>query len=106
MELFPSFESYMVTPEQVKQKTAQQAMIDALRNVAAPQATTTPAQQQAGQVVNANAPSGSFGSGMRSGLGLGLGDKLGSLNLGTALQYGTTPGSQQTAMLAAQNAGF
>lgn len=105
MELFPTFDSYMVTPEQVKQKTAQQAMIDALRNVGGAQQAAPQQASATGQVVNAN--SGGT-SGLQSGIqsGLGLADKFGNLNLGTALQYGTNPGSQQTAMLAAQDAGF
>ena len=55
---------------------------------------------------------GQLFSGIGQGFGMfgksgGFGNTgFGGLNLGTALQYGTTPGSQQTSMLAAQEFGM
>ena len=87
-----------LSPEQMQQQGMQQAMIDALRN-SGPQQVAP--QQGARQVVSA----GGLGAGMDTGLIGGALRKAGN-NIGTAAQYGTNPFSQQTNMLAAQDAAF
>ena len=106
MDYFQPFSSYI--PQVPQQKTHEQqqqdALIEALRGFGQQQSA---APQQAGQVVNAN-----FSGGFQQGAGMGA--QMGQAGQGlwnkyqpmTALQYGTTPGSQQTAMLTAQDAGF
>ena len=106
MDFFKPLGEYIQAPQQkTPEQQQQEALIEALRGMGGSQQS---APAQVGQVVNANAPSGGMDSGMALGMGLGqLGNKLNNkFNFGTALQYGTTPGSQQTSMLAAQDMGF
>ena len=86
-----------LSPEQMQQQGMQQAMIDALRQ----QPQQVAPQQGVRQVVSA----GGLGDGMDTGLIGGALRKAGN-NIGTAAQYGTNPFSQQTNMLAAQDAAF
>ena len=86
-----------LAPEQVGQQQQQQMLIDALRNGIGQQAAPT----QAGKVQSA----GYVGQGMDPSAIGGAFGKVGN-NLGTAAQYGTNPFSQQTNMLAAQDAAF
>lgn len=86
-----------LSPEQMQQQGMQQAMIDALRQ----QPQQVAPQQGARQVVSA----GGLGDGMDAGMIGGALRKAGN-NIGTAAQYGTNPFSQQTNMLAAQDAAF
>lgn len=86
-----------LSPEQMQQQGMQQAMIDALRQ----QPQQVAPQQGARQVASA----GGLGDGMDAGLIGGALRKVGN-NIGTAAQYGTNPFSQQTNMLAAQDAAF
>lgn len=88
-----------LTPEQMQM---QQAIVEALRQ---PQIA-----QQAAPMMQSNrvvAASGVMGQGVDAlGQGLGkFGDSLG-FNMRTANTYGTNPLSQQTNMLAAQDAAF
>ena len=88
-----------LTPEQMQM---QQAIVEALRQ---PQIA-----QQAAPMMQSNrvvAASGGMGQGVDAlGQGLGkFGDSLG-FNMRTANTYGTNPLSQQTNMLAAQDAAF
>ena len=88
-------------PQQQQQQGMQQALIEALRGQQQQQAA--PAQQ--GRVVSANADP----SGMNTNaIGQVLGDGISGIgnNLSTAKTYGTNPFSQQTNMLAAQDAAF
>jgi hypothetical protein len=107
MEFFKPLGEYIQAPQQKTPEQRQQdALIEALRGMGGQQQVAAP--MQAGNVVNANGGQGALQSGVELGqnlgqIGTGLNNKF---NFGTALQYGTTPGSQQTAMLAAQNAGF
>lgn len=106
MDFFKPLGEYIQTPQQkTPEQQQQEALIEALRGMGA-QSAAAPAQ--AGQVVNANAPSGGMNSGVELGQSIGqIGSKLNNkFNFGTAFNYGTMPGSQQTAMLAAQNMGF
>ena len=106
MDFFAPLASYIKAPQQqTPEQQQQEALIEALRGMGTPQ-QSTPAQ--VGQVVNANAPSGGMDSGVGLGQSIGqIGSKLNNkFNFGTAFNYGTTPGSQQTAMLAAQDMGF
>lgn|SRR5574343_472798 len=106
MDFFKPLGEYIQAPQQkTPEQQQQEALIEALRGMGA-QSAAAPAQT--GAVVNANAPAGSMGQAVDLGMGLGqLGNKLNNkFNFGTALQYGTTPGSQQTSMLAAQDMGF
>lgn len=83
-----------LTPEQMQVK----ALIESLRQ--APMQGQQSAPQQ-GQVVSANVanPGAAIDPIMQ---------RLGGMaqNVGTAMQYGTNPFSQQTSMLAAQDAAF
>lgn len=87
------------TPEQLQM---QQAIVEALRQPQMAQQATP--MMQSNRVV---AASGGMGQGMDAlGQGLGkFGDSLG-FNMRTANTYGTNPLSQQTNMLAAQDAAF
>lgn len=78
-----------------------QMFADALRAPGIQQSSFNPAQGGGMQTPQAN-PMGGFSSGMQLGKGL----QPGVSNIGTALKYDTTPFSQQTNMLAAQDAGF
>ena len=107
MEFFKPLGEYIQAPQQKTPEQKQQdALIEALRGMGGQQAAATPTM--AGNVVNANGGQGGMQSGVELGQNLGtIGNSLNNkFNFGTALQYGTTPGSQQTAMLAAQDAGF
>lgn len=98
--------AYIQTPKDQQQKAQAEALIAALRGTGGVGRSTVGAADstaQAGHVTPANA-TGSALSGFANGLSMGKG--FGNLNLGTALNYGTRPGSQQTSMLAAQDAGF
>lgn len=95
MEYMPGTE-----PVDPNQQQFQMMLAEALR-----QQPQQQAQQQAGnRVVSA----GAMGDGLTQG---GIGAMGGALrgmgqNIGTAAQYGTNPFSQQTNMLAAQDAAF
>ena len=106
MDYFAPLASYIKPLEQATPEQQQQAaLIEALRGMGGQQ-QAVPAQ--AGNVVSANAGQGGLQSGLDLGQSLGtLGSKLNDqYGLTTALKYGTNPGSQQTMMLAGQNAGF
>ena len=107
MDTFAPLASYIKGPEQrTPEHQQQEALIEALRSGMGSQQQAAPTQ--AGNVVSANANGSGYASGAQLGsqlgkLGQGLNDQYG---LTTALKYGTNPGSQQTMMLAGQNAGF
>ena len=106
MDYFAPLSSYIKAPEQKTSEQRQQdALIEALRGVGGQQ-QATPAQ--AGNVVSANGGQGGLQSGLNLGQSFGgIGSKLNDqYGLTTALKYGTNPGSEQTMMLAKQNAGF
>ena len=106
MDYFAPLASYIKPPEQrTPEQRQQDAIVEALRGMGGQQQM---APAQAGNVVSANANGSGFAQGAQLGQSLGqLGQGLNNqYNFGTAMQYGTTPGSQQTSMLAAQNAGF
>ena len=86
-----------LSPEQMRVK----AMIEALRQ---PAQQMQAAPQQQGQVVSAHPDYGNSMDVIGQQLGTALGK--GVQSIGTAMQYGTTPFSQQTNMLAAQDAAF
>ncbi len=86
-----------LSPEEAQQMQMQQAMVDALRQ----QPTMQQAAPQQGQVVSA----GALGDGMNTDM-IGGALRKGGQNIGTAMDYGTNPFSQQTNMLAAQDAAF
>ena len=94
--------------QQTREQQQQQALVEALRGFGSMGQQQGGTPMQAGNIVGANAN----GSGLVQGAQLG--GQLGQVGQGlwdkyqptTALRYGTTPGSQQTSMLAAQDAGF
>ena len=85
-----------INPFQADPQAETAAIISALREQpqAMPQVQAQPQQQAAGGGMDQLAQL----------LGNGLGQGAG--NIGTAMQYGTNPFSQQTNMLAAQDAAF
>ena len=90
-----------MTPEQM---AMQQRIVEALR---APQVQQM-AQAQAAQTGSQSPASGQMGqavSDFASPIGKALGGYVGN-NLSTSMKYGTNPFSQQTNMLAAQDAAF
>ena len=98
---FPVMAGTLLPQQQQQQQGMQQALIEALRGQQQQQAA--PVQQ--GRVVGANAdPSGLNAGAIGQALGNGI-SGIGN-NLRTASTYGTNPFSQQTNMLAAQDAAF
>ena len=91
-----------LSPEQMAaQMQQQQALTNALRQTGSFNPNGTPQQQQLAQGGQQGGdPSGGLAGGLGSLVGQGAG------NVGTAMQYGTNPFSQQTNMLQAQNAGL
>lgn len=93
---------HIIDPRQAQQRAQQQAVVDALRSPQFTQANTP-----VGQVQAANTPATMQSNDqMMSNLGGLAGSAMKQFNVPTALKYGTNPGSQQTSMLAAQDAAF
>jgi len=89
------------SPEMMAELNQQQALVDALRQTSSFNPNGIPQQQQLAQGGQQGGdPSGGLAGGLGSLIGQGAG------NVGTAMQYGTNPFSQQTNMLQAQNAGL
>lgn len=107
---FAPLEAYIQNPQTRQQA---EALVEALRGSAG-----TPAQQGVigaslgqsapamAQAVSATADGSGIAQGSQMGQQLGTLLKPGADNLATAMRYGTTPGSQQTAMLQAQDVGM
>ena len=96
---FPVMPGTLLPQQQQQQQSEQQAIIEALRGTQ----QTAPAQQ--GRVVSANADLGGLNT---DAFGRALGGSLEGVgnNLRAAGTYGTNPFSQQTNMLAMQDAAF
>jgi len=89
------------SPETMAELNQQQALVDALRQTSSFNPNGILQQQQLAQGGQQGGdPSGGLAGGLGSLVGQGAG------NVGTAMQYGTNPFSQQTNMLQAQNAGL
>lgn len=107
---FAPLEAYLQNPQTRQQA---EALVEALRGSAG-----TPVQQGVigaalgqpalamAQPVSATTNGSGIAGGAQLGAQFGTMLKPGTDNLATAMRYGTTPGSQQTAMLQAQDAGM